>query len=201
MIRIEETPSPARAGRRVPASIVLLARQGLDPELAGVEAAGKVAAAGRTSWSARDRAAPARVPECRATRGCCAASPCRGCASRRRGRAARSIGVAGVEQHGAALLHVGVDARRAPSARRLRRARHDRPVDQRKEGQFVARDVEADRLAGLRARCAAPRNSVSPAEPGLADSVDLGVAGDDIGEPRLQRRLDAPRRRLCARRG
>ena len=95
--------------------------------------------------------------------------------------------VAGVEQHRAALLHVGVDARER-LARRLRRARHDRPIDQRKEGKLVAREIEADRLAGLE-RGALGEKQGEALQPGLADAVDLGVAGDDVGEPGLQRRF------------
>ncbi len=101
--------------------------------------------------------------------------------------------VAGVEQHRAALLHIGVDARER-LARGLRRARHDRPVDQREEGELVARRIEADRLAGFE-RGALREEQRQALQAGLADAVDLGVAGDDVGEARLQRRF---RRMLVA---
>ena len=103
------------------------------------------------------------------------------------GAGRRHDGVAGVEQHGAAVLHVGVDAGER-RGRGLRRARHDRPVDQRKERKLVAGDVEADRLAGLE-RGALGEEQREALQAGLADAVDLGVAGDDVGEPRLDRGL------------
>ena len=102
-------------------------------------------------------------------------------------------GVAGVEQHGAALLHVGVDAVERVR-RRLRRARHDRPVDQREEGELVAREVEADRLAGLE-RGALREEQRQALQAGLADVVDLGVAGDDIGEAGLRASTSSRTRR------
>ena len=67
------------------------------------------------------------------------------------------------------------------------RARHDRPVDQREERQLVAREVEPDRLAGFE-RGALREEQRQALQAGLADVVDLGVAGDDIGEPRLEGR-------------
>ena len=73
-------------------------------------------------------------------------------------------------------------------ARRLRRARHDRPVDQREERQLVAGGIEPDRIAGFE-RGALREKQREALQAGLADVVDLGVAGDDIGEPRLDRRL------------
>src|ERR1700722_7011740 len=61
----------------------------------------------------------------------------------------RDYGVAGVEQHGTAVLHVGVDALER-CFRRRRCAGRDRPIDQRIERQLVVRDIEADRVAGLK---------------------------------------------------
>ena len=95
----------------------------------------------------------------------------------------RQHGVARVEQHGAALLHVGVDARQR-GRRRARRARHDRPVDQREERELVARRIEPDRLAGFQ-RGALREEQREALQAELAEIVDLGVAGDDVGEPRL----------------
>ena len=70
----------------------------------------------------------------------------------------------------------------------LRRAGHDRPVDQREERKLVAGDVEPDRLAGFE-RGALREEQGQALQAGLADAVDLGVAGDDVGEPRLDRGL------------
>jgi len=53
--------------------------------------------------------------------------------------------IASVEQHRAALLHIGIDMFEG-LARRFWCARHDRPIDQRVKGQFVARRIEADGL-------------------------------------------------------
>ncbi len=73
-------------------------------------------------------------------------------------------------------------------ARRLGRARHERPVDQRIEGKLVAGGIEPHRLARLE-RGALRQEQGEALEPGLADAVDLRIAGDDIGEPRLERRF------------
>src|SRR6266540_1742435 len=93
--------------------------------------------------------------------------------------------VARVEQDGAALLHIGVDVFEC-LPRWLWRARHDRPIDQGIERKLVARGVETDRLARLE-RGALGEEQGEALQPGLADAVDLGVAGDDVGEPRLER--------------
>src|SRR5207245_8400040 len=53
--------------------------------------------------------------------------------------------IAGIEHHGAALFHVGVDTIDGV-LRRLRGARHNGPVDQRKEGQFVVGGIDADEI-------------------------------------------------------
>ena len=54
--------------------------------------------------------------------------------------------IAGIEQHGAALLHIGIDARQGLWARFLG-AGYDRPIEQREESQFVALQIDPDRLA------------------------------------------------------
>ena len=102
--------------------------------------------------------------------------------------------VARVEQHRAALTHVGVDARhrggtsaspcpgrsasRSAGRTRARRARDRRRSDRR-----------------ARARCASARTPRQAGKSGAAGGVDLGVAGDDIGEvglaDRFQRELVA----------
>ena len=172
---IEETPSPARAGRLLSSSLLVGGRQRLDPELAGVEAAGEVAQQEERLGQhviARHRLELGNV-ERRQDR---AQRHHAGRAVGAAGAGRRHDGVAGVEQHGAAVLHVGVDARQR-CGRRLRRARHDRPVDQREERKLVARDVEADRLAGFE-RGALREEQRQALQAGLADAVDLGVAGD-----------------------
>ena len=95
--------------------------------------------------------------------------------------------VAGVEQHRAALLHVGVDARQR-RGRRLR-ARPARSAS-RSAGRTPVRRARCRGRPDRRppARCAGP-GTASGLQPGAADVVDLGVAGDHIGEPGLLRRL------------
>ena len=72
--------------------------------------------------------------------------------------------------------------------RRARRARHDRPVDQREERELVARRIEPDRLAGFE-RGALREEQREALQARLADVVDLGIAGDDVGEARVGRDL------------
>ena len=72
--------------------------------------------------------------------------------------------------------------------RRACRIRHDRPVDQREERKLVARRVEPDRLAGFE-RGALREEQRQPLQARLADVVDLGIAGDDVGEPRFDGHL------------
>ena len=109
-----------------------------------------------------------------------------GRAARAAGAGRRHDGVAGVEQHGAAVLHVGVDA-----GQRRGRGLAPRPAPpaSRSAGRTTARRARCRGRPGrrLRARCAGRETSVRPCKPGLADVVDLGVAGDHIGEPRLDR--------------
>ena len=103
------------------------------------------------------------------------------------GAGGRHDGVARVEQHGAALLHVGVDAGQR-FLRRARRGRHDRPVDQGEEGELVARRIDADGVAGFErgALCEEQRQAL---QAGLADGVHFGIARHDVGEPRFGRDL------------
>ena len=87
VMMIEDTPSPARAGRLLSSSSSLAVGSASTQSWPELKRPGK-SAAGRTSWSARGRAAPARARECRARTGWCAAPPCPGARLRRRGRAA-----------------------------------------------------------------------------------------------------------------
>ena len=100
----------------------------------------------------------------------------------------RLDGVAGIEQYGAALFHVGVDAVERV-LRRLGRARYHRPVDQREERQFVMRRIDADGIAGLE-RGALGEEQRQSRHARLDDGIDVGIAGDDISQPRLRDRLD-----------
>ena len=95
----------------------------------------------------------------------------------------RLDGVAGIEQHRAALFHVGVDAVDG-ILRRLLRTRHDRPVDQRKERQFVARGIDADGIAGFQRRALRQEQRQS-GHAGLDDGIDVRISRDDIGKARL----------------
>ena len=65
----------------------------------------------------------------------------------------------------------------------------DRPVDQRKERQFVVGGIDADRLAGFQ-RGALRQEQGQPGHARLDDGIDVGVAGDHIGEVGLRHRLD-----------
>ena len=189
IVRGDDDRRDAVAAARRPRGrlVVLLARQGLDPGLARVEAAGEIAqqierlgqhvlARHRLEFGHVERGKNfAQRPHARRLR--------RAVLARR-----RLDGVAGVEQHRAALLHVGVDAVDGV-LRRLRRARHHRPVDQREERQFVARRIDADGIAGLQ-RGALRQEQRQSGQAGLDDGIDVGIAGDDIGEPGLRHRLD-----------
>ena len=73
-------------------------------------------------------------------------------------------------------------------ARRLGCARHDRPIDQRIEGELVARGIEADGLARFE-RGTLCEEQGEALQAGLADPVDFRVAGDDVSEPGLERRF------------
>ena len=182
---IGETPSPPRAGR-VRALVVVLARQGFDPGLAGVEAAGEVAQ--QIEGLGQHVLARHRLELGHVERGQDFAQRLHGRRLRRAVVAGRRLDrVAGVEQHGAALLHVGVDLVDGV-LRRLRRARHDRPVDQREEGEFVMRGIDADGIAGLE-RGALRQEQRQSGHAGLDDGIDVGIAGDDIGEAGLRHRL------------
>ena len=104
------------------------------------------------------------------------------------GTGRRLNGVAGVEQHRAALLHVGVELVDGV-LRWLRRAGDHRPVHQREEGEFIARRIDTDRLAGFQ-RGALREKQRQARQAGLHDRIDIGVAGQDIGETRLRNSLD-----------
>ena len=174
VIRIEETPSPARAGR-VAAPPRSLRRQRLDPELAGGEAAGEVLQQEERLGQhviARHRLQLGNVERGRIWRSASMPGP----RVSPPGPGGAIDRVARVEQHRTALLHVGVDARQR-FRRRLRRARHDRPVDQRVERSSSRADVDADRIASFQ-RGALGQEERQPCRPGLADRVHLGVAGD-----------------------
>ncbi len=182
---IGETPSPPRAGR-LRALLVVLARQRLDPGLAGVEAAGEVAQQVKRLGQhvlARHRLEFGNVERRTGSR---AAPACPASVTRRSAPGGASMASRVSNSTGAALLHIGVDLVDGV-LRRFRRAGHDRPVDQREEREFVARRDRRRRDRRPPARCAAPRNSGQAGHAGLDDGVDVGVAGDDVGQPGLRR--------------
>ena len=155
---IDDTPSPPRAGRVFSSmSSSFAAASASTQSWPRVEAAGKIAQQIERLGQhviARDRLEFGNVE-----RGQNAAQRDHaGAAGFAAGTRRRHHRVAGVEQHGAALLHVGVDARQR-LRRRLRRVRHDRPIDQREEREFVARNVEADRFAGFERRVLAEEHA------------------------------------------
>src|SRR5580704_4905165 len=173
------------AARRTSSAVLVDVRQRLDPQLAGIEAAGEVAqqieclgqhviARHRLELGQIERGQDiTQLQHSRAAR-----------LAARTGR--RDHGIAGVEQHGAAVLHVGVDALER-RLRRPRRAGRDRPINQRIKRQFVMRDIEADRVAWLE-RGALRQEKRQAGEAGFADIVDLGIAGDHISKLGLERR-------------
>ena len=115
----------------------------------------------------------------------------RGRARRRRRRCRCEILVARVEQHGAARAACRRRRGRSPPRDGIGAFGVDRPVDERVEGQLVRGDVDAGRLAGLQRRLL-DQEARQAVEPGAADRVDAGIAGDDIGDAG---RGDAPRSR------
>ena len=161
VMMMEDTPSPARAGRLLSSSVSLPARQRFDPELAGVEAAGEVAQQEECLGQhvlARHRLELGDVER----RQDGAQRDHAGRAVGAAGAGRRHDGVAGVEQDGAAVLHVGVDARErwratasARSARSASRSAGRTPV------RRARCRVRPDRRP--RARCAAQETPSAPA--------------------------------------
>ena len=70
----------------------------------------------------------------------------------------------------------------------LRQPGDDRPIDERIEGEFVARRIERDRLGKL-GRGAGSEHPRQRRQPELRGFVDRRVAGYDIGEPGGQGRI------------
>jgi hypothetical protein len=93
--------------------------------------------------------------------------------------------IAGIENHSAPSLHVAVDFFQC-GLRRLWGAWRDRPIDQRKKGEFVAGGIQPNRLERFQGR-ALRQEQRETLQPGLADVVDGRIAGDDIGKMGLQR--------------
>src|SRR4029077_1922822 len=75
-----------------------------------------------------------------------------------------------------------------PPPRRVSRGRPDRPNCQPVECDLVARGIEADGLACFEGGTLG-KEQCEALKTGLADPVDLGVAGDDISEPGFERRF------------
>ena len=105
------------------------------------------------------------------------------------GRSNDHLLVARVDEQDAAGAQVAVERGRG-ARREVGLARGDRPVDQRIEARLVAsRDRgRPDRPARPRCGCAGPRSG--PRGPALLSVVDLLVAGDDVGEPDVERALE-----------
>src|SRR5436853_82994 len=76
-----------------------------------------------------------------------------------------------------------------PSPQRLGRRRRavgdDRPVNQWKERQLVAAEVDPDRLAGFERRPLRQKQRQS-LQSAFAHRVDIGIAGQNVGEPGLK---------------
>src|SRR3984957_14655465 len=116
------------AARWAAGAVFVHVRQRLDPELAGIEAAGEVAQ--QIERLGQDVIARHRLEFGQIERGQDLAQFQHSGAARLAARAGRrDYGIAGVEQHGAAVLHVGVDALER-GFRRQRRAGRNRPIDQ-----------------------------------------------------------------------
>src|SRR5215471_5911093 len=92
----------------------------------------------------------------------------------------RQHGIAGIEQHCAALLHVAVDARQG-LGRRLLSAGHDRPIDDREERELVVLQIDADRIASLE-RGALGQEGGEARKACFADQIGLAVARHHVGE-------------------
>ena len=181
VMMIDDTPSPPRAGRLVSCSSSSRSgfAQRLDPELAGGETSGKIAQQEErlgedVIFRHRLELGNIQRRQDRAQRHHAGAAGF----TARSGRCHHRV--ASVEQNGAALFHVGVDAGER-LGRRLWRAWHDRPVDQREERELIAADIDADRIAGLE-RGALGQKQGQALQAGFAHGIRLGVAGHDIGE-------------------
>src|SRR6202035_5722275 len=181
----DERGHAVAAAGRAPGAVFVHVRQRLDPQLAGIEAAGEVAK--QIERLGQNVIARHRLELGQIERGQDFAQFQHSRAARLAARTGRrDHGIAGVEQHGAAVLHVGVDALQG-SFGRPRRAGRDRPIDQRIERQLVAGDVQPNRIAGLE-RGALGEEKRQSGEAGFADIVDLGIAGNHISKLGLERR-------------
>ena len=105
----------------------------------------------------------------------------------RRAVRSRHQRVACVKHHGAALLHEFGQFGDG-NCGRLRLFGGNWPVEQRVEGQFIPRRINADRIARGE-RGAGVKRAGKRGEAQAAGFIDLLVAGDDIGQPRCQSRI------------
>src|ERR1700675_1583380 len=140
----------ATARRTLRGLVVIFARQGFDPGLTRIEAAGEIAQQIKRLGQhvfARHRLEFGNVEGGKNFAQRLHARRLRRAIVSRR----RLDGVAGVEHHRAALLHVSVDQVDGV-LRRLRRSRYHRPIDQREECQLVMRGIDADGIAGFQRR-------------------------------------------------
>src|SRR5262249_15587735 len=96
------------------------------------------------------------------------------------------VSVGGGDRNGAPFFLVGVELLGAVPAG-LGGPGRDGQRDRGKEARSVAGGMEPEGLARLE-RGALREEQGEALKPGLADAVDLGVAGDDVGKPCLERR-------------
>ena len=107
------------------------------------------------------------------------------CATNRAGRLI--IGVPRVEQDRSTGLEIAVDPLDGLWRSRGLRRNH-RPIEQGKEDQLVALDVDCERLGGFD-RSSSVQGRRQPEETGTAHGIDLLVAGPDISQTELGCRL------------
>ena len=92
--------------------------------------------------------------------------------------------IARIEDDEAALLHEGIDLGERRVGKWARVLAH-RPIEEGKEGKLVLLDVDTHGVGGLE-RGAGAQHLAQSRQSLLAGAVDLRIAGDDIGEPRVQ---------------
>lgn len=90
--------------------------------------------------------------------------------------------IAGVEQHRSALLHIGIDLGDRLWRRHFCRS-INRPIDQRIEGEFISRRIDADWFTRLES-CAVGESFRQAKQTRLADIVHSTITSYNVGEMR-----------------